>query len=355
VSAARPLFSRYPALARTLPHLVLADLPTPLMAVQSAAEAWDVGQLQIKRDDLSAPRYGGNKVRKLEFLLADARQRGCDAVITFGAVGSNHALATAIYARELGLRCYAVLTPQPASPDVARKLHWHALLGTRLCAAGNMAEVRERSDGIVAAHPGGADRVCRIPWGGSSWLGTVGFVNAALELAAQLNGSPPPDLVYAATGTMGTVVGLALGFRLLGWQTRIMAIRVVPQPVMNAEYFGRLFAATAGELHEREPAIPAFDDAFANVTGRDAFFGEGYAVPTAGTLEAAALARAQLGLELDTTYTGKAMAALIHDARAGSLRDRRVVFWQTCNSRSWPDLRNDAPELPGSFAAYLDA
>ena len=91
-------------------------------------------------------------------------------MITFGAVGSNHVLATSIYAHELGLACYAVLTPQPATPDVARKLRWHARLGTRLSAAANMAEVRTRTEEVLRAHAGGTERVYQIPWGGSSRL-----------------------------------------------------------------------------------------------------------------------------------------------------------------------------------------
>ena len=348
-----PLFERYPALARALPRLELAELPTPLQVAADAAKRWSLGELLIKRDDLSAERYGGNKIRKLELLLADAQRRGCAGVITYGAAGSNHALATAIYAHELGLECHAVLTPQPPTPKVARTLRYHRKLGTRLHAAANLQEVEACTERLLAAQPGGAAKLYRVPWGGSSWLGTVGFVNAALELAQQLAGRRP-DFIYSATGTMGTTIGLALGLRLLGWSTQIMAVRVVPQPVMNPEYFLRLYQETNRELHELDAAIPIFEDPESNVRVRDGFLGDGYALPTEGTHEAVRLARELIGLELETTYTGKAMAALIHDGREGALQDQCVVFWQTYNSRAYPSLDAHGDELLEPFAHYFE-
>ncbi len=350
----RPLLDRYPALAAALPHLELGRLPTPIERAPDAEAEFDCGELWIKRDDLSGDAYGGNKVRKLEFLLADAQQRGCDAVLTFGAVGSNHALATAIYAQQLGLKCYAVLTPQPPTEKVARTLRYQLSLGTSLHPAENMQDIRAVTAQILAAHPGGAQRVYQIPFGGSSWLGTVGFVNAAFELAEQLDDKPPPDFVYAATGTMGTTIGLAIGFRLLGWPTQVMGVRVVPQPVMTPEYFDRLYTETNGELARLDARIPVYADPLKNITGLDGFLGEGYAIPTEATREAVRLAGELIGLGLETTYTGKAMAALIHAGRAGELAGRRAMFWQTYNSRAYPEMRAVNTELPSALAAYLD-
>lgn len=350
-----PLFTRYPALAGQLPWRRLADLPTPLDDGSAAAAAWGIGELRIKRDDLAADLYGGNKIRKLEFVLADALARGCDAVVTFGAAGSNHALATAIYARQLGLDCYAVLTPQPPTTKVASTLRYHAWLGTRLYAASTMPGVQEVVAGIRAAHPTGGERIYEVPWGGSSWLGNAGFVNAAFELAAQWGDAPPPDRVYAAAGTLGTNIGLAMGFSLLGWPTRVESVRVVPHQIMSPQYFERVYRETNAELHARAPELTLVADPYANVSARDEFYGEGYALPTAGTTEAVALAGQLLGLRLETTYTGKAMAALIHDAREGRLRGQRVVFWQTYNSRPYPEASAQLPAgaLPAAFAGYF--
>ncbi len=348
-----PLARRFPDLAAALPRRRLGKLPVPVDALPSLAAELDVAELLVKRDDLSGERYGGNKVRKLEYLLADALARDCDAVISFGAVGSNHLLATAVYAQHCGLRCYGVMTPQPPSPQVAAKLRYHAHLDSRLMLTEGMRGVEHCAETLLAAHPGGASRVYRIPWGGSSWLGVVGFIGAALELAQQL--AEPPDLIYLANGTMGTSVGLAIGCRLLGWPTRIVAVRVAPFPVNNEEILLRLFRSSIDALTEHEPRFPAFDDPFVNIQPRDEFLGPGYAIPTPAAREAIELLKRHAGLALDDTYTGKAMAALIADARSGALADRRVLFWHSYNSRPFPPGIDRAPieRLPEALQHYL--
>lgn len=350
-----PLARHFPQLAASLPRRRLGSLPVPVERLPSLAAELGAGQLMVKRDDLSGDAYGGNKVRKLEYLLGDALARACNAVMTFGAVGSNHLLATAVYARQCGLRCYGVVTPQPPAPAVAAKLRYHALLGTELVLAEGMRGVEDCAAALLAAHPGGPSRVYRIPWGGSSWLGAVGFVAAALELAQQL--TEPPDYIYLANGTMGTSVGLAIGCRLLRWPTRIVAVRVAPFPLNNEEILERLFQSTIAELVRRDPSFPALEDPWVNIGLRDEFLGDGYAIPTPGALEAIELLRERAGLTLDETYTGKAMAALIADARAGRLAGRRTLFWHSYSSRPFPDeLAQAAVErLPAALQPYLAA
>ncbi len=352
--ATLPLFEKFPGLAGQLAHTSLAELPTPLETNAKASKAWNLNSLRIKRDDLSSPLYGGNKIRKLEFALADARDNGCDAVLTFGAVGSNHVLATSIFAQGLGMACHAVLTPQAPSPKVTNTLRYHAYLKTKLYPAEDMNSVRQQTDKILDRHPGGRNKIYQLPWGGSSWRGTAGFVNAALELAQQL-GDEVPDLIYVATGTMGTSIGLAMGLRLLRWPTKLVAVRVVPQPVMTPEYFERLYRDTNTKLHDRDASFPLLDDPGANVVARDEFFGEGYAVPTDGTLQAVQLAEDILDLGLETTYTGKALAALIHDERAARLEGKNVLFWNTYNSRDYPDAVADCSmdSIPASLNDYF--
>ena len=330
----RPLFERSPGLADTLPFRSMATLPTPLEGVSRFGNQLGIAELLIKRDDLSATVYGGNKVRKLEHLLADALSRGADAVLTYGATGSNHVLATSIYARQVGLECYGVLVEQPASPKVAATLRYHALLGTHLVLTSGIKGIADTTAAIKAAHPTGADKVYEIPWGGSSWLGVTGFINAALELGAQLD--KPPDRIYVANGTMGTSVGLAIGCRLLHWPTQIVGVRVSPLKAISPQIGERLFTDTVGELHRLDPEFPLLDEPHANMNLREGFLGKGYAIPTEATEEAVAMAATGLDMQLDTTYTGKAMAALISDARAGELCKQRIVFWQTYNSRPYP-------------------
>lgn len=348
------LASRFPALAARLPRLALGEFPTPL-----DEHPWPGGPatLLVKRDDLSGRTYGGNKVRKLEYLLADAAARDCDAVLTFGSVGSNHALATSVHARQLGLACYAVLLDQPPTPKVEPILRWHLALGTRLVHAPSFAQSGPAAAAAMAAHPGGADRVYEIPWGGSNWLGSVGFVAAALELAGQCStaGHPPPEFIYLPAGTLGTVLGLCLGLALAGLgEVRVIAARVVPGKRSALE---RL-ADAAGELNRKlralDPSLPLVDQPLRNLELRDEFLGAGYADETPAALAAVADAALRYGLSLEGTYSGKAWACLYADAASGRLSGRRVLFWNTYSSRPYQAQREGAvTALPGALCRYL--
>jgi D-cysteine desulfhydrase len=347
--------SAFPVLAGELPRIALGEFPTPLEAAEALAKELGIGSLAIKRDDLTSPVYGGNKVRKLEYLLADSLARGCDSVVTYGSVGSNHALATAVFAVRLGLTPHAVLIDQAPSPYVARKLRYLLYLGARIHPARGMSHSREIFEAISTRHPGGPARVCDIPWGGSNWLGATGFVAAAMELARQV--SVPPDFLYVSGGTLGTVTGLALGLRVLGWPTQIVAPRAVPSGSSAAERLAQALAATNRELNRRDPSFTLFEEPARNVELRPEFYGPGYGEATPETLEAVQLVRERLGIELDITYTGKAFAGLIADARSGRLARKQVIFWNTYNSAPYPQgIENvDTSALPAEFRRYLEA
>jgi 1-aminocyclopropane-1-carboxylate deaminase/D-cysteine desulfhydrase-like pyridoxal-dependent ACC family enzyme len=350
------LASEYPDLNSALPFTPLTDLPTPLYAAEKFGKLLNRQNVWIKRDDLSARLYGGNKVRKLDYLIADALKKGCDSVVTFGAAGSNHALATAIYARKHGLKCYAVMTDQPGTPYVATTLRWHVQLGTELVHADGYYESVRAAEHIEASHPGGAACVYRIPWGGSSWLGVAAFVNAGLELSTQIRRTDAPGKIYAACGTMGTIVGLAMGMRIAGYPTRIVAVQVVPDPVTSSANIEKLFETTNRALHDRDQRFPILDNPLGNIELRSEFLGDGYALPTAECAEAVKLMQRGEGLKLETTYTGKALAALIHDARTGEIGNEPAVFWNTYNSRPCPPGLDavSRDDLPAPFRHYLD-
>ena len=349
------LTSRYPALKSALPHLQLTELPTPISRADALGRQIGLNSLTVKCDDQSASLYGGNKVRKLEYLLADAMAQECDAVATFGAVGSNHALATSIYAAQLGLICYAILTDQPMTPNIGKTLRYHAKLGTQIVHTVGYKETLQAYEKICAGHPTGSDKVYKIPWGGSSWLGAVGFIAAAMELADQLPTGEAPDVIYCACGTMGTAVGLALGLRLARLPTTLQAIQVTPIPVLTGEGFRKLFATTNQELHARDSALPLLDDPFQNLEIRDEFLGPGYAQVTPAASEAVELMADEEHIKLEITYTGKALAALISDARQGRLAGKKVMFWNTYNSQPYPeDLAEISVDgLPESLRKYL--
>lgn len=349
-----PLFERFPGTA-ALARAGIADLPTPLEDVSALLPqiAWS-GQglptkaLLVKRDDLTSCVYGGNKVRKLDFLLGDARAKGSRAVLTFGAYGSNHALATAIHARSLGLEPHVVLSPQEPGPFAPRTLLAHAALGTVIHLVEGWDGRREAvlAKRELAARDGVEPYV--IPMGGTCPLGAIGYVNAALEVA---DPGVIPDVVYVAAGTIGTAVGLALGFAASERCPRVEAVRVTPFELCNETVAEALVAETVGVLRGLDPSFPSLTLGDLDLTLRHEFFEPGYGVPTPESTAAVALAETS-GLHLETTYTGKAFSAMLSDAEAGRLLEERVLFWDTYSSAPYP-AAGDQDQLPQKLQDYI--
>ena len=353
----RPFDHRFPQLAARLPWQALADLPTALEPAPGFGAALGVPSLLIKRDDLSASPYGGNKVRKLEYLLGDALARGCNAVLTFGAAGSNHALATSIYARQLGLDCHVVTSDQVQTPWVADTLRWHLQLGTRLTPAAGYPQMLAAAADIRARHPGGSEKVYEITWGGSSPLGTIGFVAAGVEIAAQLaaTGVHGPVRIYVACGTMGSVAGLVLGLHLAGSDATVVAVPILPTERVAVPAVVALCEAASQLMREQDADVPACPDPGSRFEFRSGFLGAGYAQATPEGIEAMQLAAELAGLKTETTYTAKALACLIADARSGRLDGAVPVFWQTLNSQPKPPglAAVDTSRLPADLHRYL--
>jgi D-cysteine desulfhydrase len=339
------LIARYPEL-QALPRVALCDLPTPL-------EPFDMGldgvTLSVKRDDLTSTVYGGNKARKLEPLLAAALAEERTTVLTFGAYGSNHALATAVHARALGLEPHVVLSPQAPGPFAARTLRAHAGLGTVIHPVegwdGSREAVRVRSE--LTRRDGVPPYV--IPMGGTNALGAVAYVNAALEVLEQ--GGGDFERVYVAGGTLGTAVGLSIGFAAAAVGTRVEAVRVTPGEVANEAFARDLCDRTVSLLREMAPEFPPLTFEDLAFTLRDDRFEPGYGVVTDEALfavEAASRAR----IRAETTYTGKALAALIADARDDSPGGGAVLFWDTYHSGSMPPCGSDG-DLPRELREYV--
>ncbi len=344
----------FPSLARRVPRVVLADLPTPLVERRLHTRHGKC-DIAIKCDDVSASLYGGNKVRKLEYLLCRAQQRHARRIATFGTVASNHAIATALFARQLGFDCTCFLLHQTRTPNAATALKVHLENGTEIVRyGGSGAECRR----LLRKHLWHRD-AWLIPAGGSNWLGAVGFVNAGLELAAQLadGGAPPPDRLYVANGTMATAVGIALGLSLAGLPTTVEAVQVTEDFVSSPAAMRRLMVKTAALLHRLDASIPDDLAARARCSFRSGFLGDGYAKTNPVVDRAVAVARDELGLELETTYTGKALAAMLHDLEQPQSAGKSVLFWNTYNSRPLSVASaplGDTAQLPEEFLRYFD-
>lgn len=305
-----------------MPTVPLAPGPTPVEELSGLRRALGCGpRLFVKRDDAIPFAFGGNKVRKMRYVAADALAAGADTLITSGGVQSNHARVTAAAATRLGLRCILVVNGvEPERPSGNALLD--RLLGAEVRHVPGRAE---RAAGVQAAAEevraaGGRPYV--IPIGASVPLGAAAFVDAVAELCGQI---PPPDLIVHSTSSGGTQAGLIAGCVMAGIQTRVLGISADE----TAERLGADVTALLGDL----PAIYGdrpgrFDGARVEIDDR--FVGEGYGIPTAASYEAVELAARTEALFLDHTYTAKAMAGLIARCRSGEFRpDETVLFWHT--------------------------
>jgi 1-aminocyclopropane-1-carboxylate deaminase/D-cysteine desulfhydrase-like pyridoxal-dependent ACC family enzyme len=353
-----PLFERYPAM-RGLPRVALGSFPTPVTRCDALAQDACAAGLWVKRDDLSGKRYGGNKVRKLEFLLAEALAAGATDVITFGAAGSNHALATALYGAEQGLKVHSMLIPQHKAPYVGRNLRASVAVGADLHPFADSDEAMRGAAALrkrLRAESGREPFV--IPFGGTTPRSTVGFVNAAFELAEQVGAGelPEPDLVYVTFGSMGTAAGLALGLRAAGLRTRVVAVPVIAEDPGNEQRLLDLVVETQSLLHRLDRSFPVADWSPDDVDVAAGFVGEGYAIPTPEGVAAVELAACAAGLALENTYTAKTLAALIAHGRSGAPEGHDVVFWNTYNSRDISPLveSGDPALLPKGLREYVD-
>lgn len=349
------LKDRLPRLAAHLPRMELASLPTPVRELTTEFASSE-RRLAIKYDNLTGSIYGGNKLRKLEYLFPRVKQRKCLRVATFGAVGSNHALATALYATQCGFECTCFLAHQVKTREAAATINRHIENGTELVRYGG--DYATRID-ILRRHLHGR-HAWVIPMGGSSWLGNIGFVAAGLELADQVSRGEitAPDRIYVGAGTMGTAVGIALGLAIAGLDTDVHAVRVSDTSIMNRDALHRLLGKTVLMMRRLDDSVPADLASRANIRVRDEFFGPGYAQGTVQTEEAIEFARDAFALNLESTYTGKAMAALLADWRADAGDKFSALYWHTYNSTPL-DVSTDRPldsaAIPQEFLRYFDA
>ena len=319
-----------------LPIVSLGAFPTPVHRLKHLGKALHHDSLWVKRDDVSGDPYGGNKIRKLELLLGQALCRGATAVATVGALGSNHVLATAVCASRVGLGSTAVTFPRPMSRAVIRTVLATATQGCRLIHLPSPALVPLAVATLRGTASLRGERLCWIAGGGSSALGTVGYVLAALELAEQVRAGelPEPAWLYVALGSGGTAAGLLAGLRIAGLGTRVRAVRVVPAMIIGARRTAALanaaleLLAAAGWAHGAAPLRAADVEVIGDQLG------DGYGHSTRASSAAVRLLRDAEQLACEETYTGKALAALVTDLGSGRIAPGdAALFWNTYSSR----------------------
>ncbi len=315
------------ALARE-PRVALGHLPTPLEPLDGLARALGDGpRIFAKRDDCTGLALGGNKVRKLEFLVGEALASGADTLITTGGVQSNHARQTAAAAAKLGLRCELVLPRIVAGRDPAYEVSGNRLLddwlGARVQVVDAPADVIRAVQEIQAAAASRGGKAVFIPAGGSNPTGCLGYAAAALELAAQLERERLRiDAIVLAVSTGGTLAGLLVGLEALGLAIPVIGICVYAPAAQVGLGVRDLAAKTSSLLGTRAVSDSRIDL-------RDDWLGPGYGLPTDELREALAVTAGREGLLLDPVYTGKAMAGLISLRREGNSPGSSVLFWHT--------------------------
>ncbi len=303
-----------------IPRRHFAHLPTPVEALPALAARLSGPSLLVKRDDQTGLAFGGNKTRKLEFLVADALTRGADMLITGGAAQSNHCRQTAAAAARFGLACTLVLAGEPPQQASAN------LLLDELLGADIIWTPHAERDATMARAKADARAAGRIPYlipyGGSNEIGALGYVFAMQEFMAQ---GVDADWIVVASSSGGTQAGLAVGASLFGYEGRILGISIdKPEVELSRDVVAELATRTARHLGE-DIRFSAGD-----ILVNDGYLGGGYGVMGESEIEAIRLFARTESLLLDPVYTGRAAAGMLDLIRQGFFkRDETVLFWHT--------------------------
>ena len=321
-----------------LERMRFADLPTAIEPLEKLSEALGGPKIWVKRDDQTGLAFGGNKTRKLEFLIADAIAKGAKSVITAGAAQSNHCRQTAAAATKAGLDCHLVLVGQ--APE---KSNGNLLLDEMLGAKVHWCTREERADLMVTLEAdldAKGEKPYLIPVGGSNEVGSVGYVVAMQELWGQLKmmDEVPSHIVFP-TGSGGTQVGLVVGAKLVGYEGEIIGVNVA-RGGGDGPTFEQQMAGIANKTAERI----GFDESFTDqdfIVNQD-YLGVGYGIVTDAERESINMLAKLEGLFVCPVYTGRAMAGLIDMVRKGKFtKDDRVLFWHTGGAAALFAYRDD--------------
>lgn len=347
-----------PGASAAFPRVALTQLPTPVRRLERLARARGLGDIWIKHDDRTGLLYGGNKPRKLEFLLGAARQRGYRTAITFGGIGTHHGLATTICARAAGMRCVLVLMPQPVTDHVRHCLLLDHAFGAEMHLAPSVAGIVAKSLARCARGWLRSDLPWVVPTGGTSARGALGYVNAACELAEQIRRGelPEPAFIFTPLGSGGTVAGLVAGLKLAGLRSRVVGVLVTDILPPSANRIaslarGALRVLRGARLPGRTVMVQADD-----VTIIKSHLGSGYGAPTAAAEDAVRLLRDTENVGLETTYTAKCAAAVLDYAQQSPYAGQPILFWNTYSSVDPADSLERLPdytELPQAFHRFF--
>lgn len=337
------IFEKYPHLEKRVPWIpILTHVPTEVERLTELEKYLNLthGEVYIKRDDKDHHIYGGNKLRKFEFIFGDALKRNKKGIITLGGIGSNHALAAAIITKELGLNCKLYLSLQPLTWHVQRSLLLYNYFNAKVHLSKSFEISLFKSVMFRLFHR----KYYLMSFGGTPLfgigtpLGSIGFINAIFELKQQIDQNllPEPDIIFVAAGSTGTAAGLTAGCKLLGLKTKVYFVKVSLKMVVNPSALMKIANKSIKYLQKRDKSIPDVlitEDDFKMVDG---YMGSAYGVKTKSSQKAVDVLNELEGkkrdFRLETTYTGKAMAALLDHFSLKENEHQKVLFWNTYNS-----------------------
>ncbi len=351
------LFEKYPDL-QTIPWVELGDYPTPIQKLGRLGEANGFKDLYVKREDKSNPSYGGNKVRKLEWVLADARSKGRKTLLTIGGSGSNQVLATIIYGKRMGFRVVGLVFDQVNADYVRKNLLLDHHYGAELRFAPNTPAELLLFAASYAWESLRGERPYYVPAGASSPVGNLGYVNAAFEIKDQVEqgAMPEPDYTLAAAGSLGTASGLQLGFMLAGMKTRVAAVQVSMPWYITAGKFANMISDINALMHRYAPSVPEVKPKPEELIMLTDYLGKCYAALTPECVSTIKAAKDLEGLTLDPSYTSKTLYGGLDYLRAKGEQGKVVLFMDTFSSVDLtPNIAGaDYHELPKPFHRYFE-
>ncbi len=361
------LFEVYPGLKGKVPWVpILSNVPTAVERLRQVEKhlGIDGGELWIKRDDKDHHIYAGNKLRKFEFIFGRILKKKKKGVITIGGYGSNHCLACAIISKFFNLKCELFFFHQPLTWHVQRSLLLYDYFKAKLHFNKGIVGVAFNAIAFKIFHP---KYYAMLPGGSlffaiGSPLGIIGFINAVIELKEQIHNGriEEPDVIFVAAGTCGTAAGLIAGCKLLGMKTRVYAVAVSMDWIVNRSTIMKNANKALKYLRRKDKTIPNIhinENDFELIEG---YLGSEYGVKTKrgqfAVDKVMELEGKEKDFKLETTYTGKAMAAVFDFFSSQENKNKKVLFWNTYNSNDLTDYlketKMDFSRLPKKFHKF---
>ena len=317
-----------------LPWVPIGNFPTRIHRLEKLSSFLGFDGIWIKRDDQTSNKYGGNKIRKFEFVIADALSKGKKWILTYGGLGSNQVLAMTIHSKAFGLKTIGILSYQPITQHVLNNLYLMTHFGTYISYASSPLMATLKTYWHILTKKD----VYKVPVGASSERGVLGFVDAMFELKKQVeNGEAPmPRNIFVAVGSAGTYAGLLLGKKLLDLDVNIMGVKVSTMKRTQPEFIAKLANKALNLLRSYSKDVPDVKVEEKDVILLKEYLGKGYGAPTQKGLSAISLLERTENIKLEPVYTGKTFAALVDFVKREG--EGPVLFWNTYNSVDFSDI-----------------